>query len=170
MTKDAKKGRAKRAKALGIPLHELYPGLPAEESTPVDAEFETPLTGVKNRMTQMANDLGLGKLSDKPLTAREADDLLPRMVTGVIMFGEGTDWFISRSNKAHAEATIWAMDEEDAEIIARVILLIGRKSSVGALAIRGVVQTVRFVDVGKITLPRAYQTIMFYVQHGGFGW
>ena len=131
---------------------------------------EEPVAGIRAQMNKMASDLGLGKLGDKPLTMREGEELLPRIITGVQAGTEGMDWFITRTNKEHAEAFIWAMDDEDAEIIARFIILVGRKNAVTAMAIRGVTQAVGLLEIGKITLPRFYQTYVFYARHGGFGY
>lgn len=185
MTTEAIRSRKKNAKKRhirvdknGIPLDNRRNGPRAElydeaESTPVDfgpGAVEDVLTGAKAKMQDMASSLGFGKLSAKPLTVKEVDDLQPLLISAIVAASEGADWFISHSNRAHATAIIWSMDEEDAEILAAVALVFGRKSGTGAMAIRGVAQAGRFYDVGKLTLPRFYQTFTFYMRNGGLGW
>lgn len=121
-------------------------------------------------MKEAARELGLTRINTKPLTAAESQRLEPMLISGIVAASELSDWFISHSNKAHATAIIWQMDEEDAAVIASFIMLGGKKSGRVAMGIRGASHVANLYDLGKITAPKFGQMFLFYARNGGFGW
>lgn len=152
-----------------IPFKKRGPGRPKKnptiepEPTPKDKETITKMVGFGHK-------IGIGPVSTKVLNNSEADKIKAQMVTAIVLYCDGMDWFLSHSNNAHKEAIIWAIDEDDAEILAEAIISAGKKSAPVAVAIRSVGKLSGFVEIGKITLPRFFQTAQFYAQNGGFGW
>lgn len=59
------------------------------------------------------------------------------------------------------------MDAEDAGVLADIAIERGMASPVVAQAVRGMVQTSKYVRAGLIVGPRAWDTFSFYVKNGG---
>lgn len=106
---------------------------------------------------------------EKPLTQKEAGELLPK-VRGMLQFVfKYADTGISVTNKDRAQATIWrAIDDEDMDIIAGHFVDMAKASRIVATAVRRMSNSYRLLQIGVITAPRFMQTAQFYSQHGGF--
>lgn len=105
----------------------------------------------------------------KPLSAKEATDLLPK-VRGMIDFlFRYLDKGLSLTNRESAEAEIWSeIDDEDMDIIAGHLVDMAQASRIIATAVRRMSNSYRLLQIGIITAPRFVQTAQFYGQHGGF--
>lgn len=106
---------------------------------------------------------------DKPLSNKEADELLPK-VRGLLEFlFRHIDKGLSISNRNRAEAHVWSnIDEEDIDIIAGHLVEMAKGSKVVATAVRRMSASYRMLQIGLITFPKFVQTYQFYMANGGF--
>jgi hypothetical protein len=106
---------------------------------------------------------------EKPLTQKEADELLPRVRGWLDFIFRQMDKFISATNRDRAEAEIWQeIDAEDIDIIANHLVDMAKASRIVATAVRRISNSFRMLQIGLITAPKFIQTAQFYSQHGGF--
>ena len=109
------------------------------------------------------------RLDDKPLTQKEANELLPKMKDIIKAFGKYMDQGITQTNRERAEAKIWrTLDAEEIDVIATHLVEMAQGSKLVATAVRRVTNGWRLLQLGLITGPRFWQTVAFYREHGGF--
>ena len=105
----------------------------------------------------------------KTLTDKEAKELREPFVKALSTMGTYVDEVITITNKEMAKAKIWStITRDEWEVVADMLLADGKKSGVIATAVRATATAYLRLQVGLITLPRVYQTWMFYADHGGF--
>lgn len=103
-----------------------------------------------------------------PLTEREGKQLREKLTNSILLYADLADDTISRTNAKRQKAEIWStMDVEDAGVLADIAIERGMSSPVVAQAVRGMVQTSKYVRAGLIVGPRAWDTFSFYVKNGG---
>lgn len=103
------------------------------------------------------------------LSAQEVRELRPKLIEAIMGTGDSIDDLLTRTNRQHAEAQIWDMDETEATTLADTMLMLGRKSAVAAGAVRQVAQGYITVRAVLILLPRVIATAKWYPEHGGVG-
>lgn len=137
------------------------PGRPAKGLNPKPIEQKT----VKKQSRQ----LKLPWQDTAPLSLDEATGAKPMMVNALKKFWQGTDDFISATNRQKAEAIIWQLiDDEDTEYLVDRLLGAGMVSRPVAAAVRGIARSYHLLNTGMILLPRFMASVQFYSQHGGF--
>lgn len=103
------------------------------------------------------------------LASLEADQMTDLLTDGLLAFSEEADKFISRTNAERADAEIWStITREEAATIAGALVDAGRKYAPMAFMVRQLARSYTGLRIGLITLPRFYETMQHYAQHGGF--
>ena len=101
------------------------------------------------------------------MSDREAKAIRAELISAILMYSDLADDAISATNRDRAHAQIWStMTEADAGVLADLNLDLAKRSAMAAQAVRGIVKTRRYVNAGLIVVPRAWQTVEFYAQHG----
>lgn len=103
----------------------------------------------------------------RPLGKREASDARRKLIRSVELYAEHADDLIPLFSRTHEECSIWStITEEEAAVIADALIDWGRQWAVAAQVVRGIVRTYSYVELGMITIPRAIQTIRYYLRNG----
>lgn len=102
------------------------------------------------------------------LTESEAVGLRAKLVESILDTSQEADRFISNTNRMGRQAVIWStISRRDAEVLTDAILILGRRSAMVGLAVRGVVKTWTLYHAGIIVGPRLVETVGFYIAAGG---
>jgi hypothetical protein len=103
----------------------------------------------------------------KPLTETEAAKVRQTLIDAIKWWAEHLDEFIVASTKGHQPVEIWSeLDDEDAEVLAEVLLAQGKRSARVAQRVRGIVNTYDELRVALILAPKAWRTLQTYMQRG----
>jgi len=124
---------------------------------------------VGSKIRDFGKKVGFVGVSDKPMTDKEADTTRDDLKDGVVIIFAGFDWTIAHSNKARNSSDIWAIDDEDAYLLADRMLKLAKASGRIAYVVRIGVVTNDWTEVAKIIGPRIWGTLDFYAQNGGIG-
>jgi len=90
------------------------------------------------------------------------------VIYGLESLERGLDDLITNTNKQHAEAAIWStIDREDNEFLADALLRAATKDPAVAWAVRGIAESSAWLRAGIITVPRFFDMLRFYKEHGG---
>lgn len=114
--------------------------------------------------------LGFADVSSRPLGQEEADTMRPLIVASLQWVSEQMDNVLTYTNRAHATAEFWALDDEDAGKLADFWLARARKHKVAAYSARVVVQVNASRELLSIAAPRVIETFRFYMRNGGIGY
>lgn len=132
---------------------------------------DTMREGVREEAERVTRVFGLDDLSREPLNKREADDAQPILTALVRVAGQHLDDdLLARTNRAHVQPTIWSWDEEEATQVVELWLSFGRKSGPAAYSVRVALVAHDLWKGGYIVARSLVQTVLFYLQNGGFGW
>lgn len=103
----------------------------------------------------------------KTLSDAESMKLRPKLVEILLWQSEHADQFIAATTKGHDTVVIWSnMDDAECEIIADFLIDRGKQHAGTATMVRNLSTLMRKIEVGLITLPRAYRTFMTYIERG----
>ena len=103
------------------------------------------------------------------LQTGEVEDLKELLTDAVLAYADGLDGLISRTNADRAEAEIWStITRAEAATIAQPIVDLGQKYAQFAFIARQMARSYTGMKIGLITVPRFFETMAFYAQHGGF--
>lgn len=103
----------------------------------------------------------------KPLSEQEARGYRENLIDVLLWQSEHMDNIITATTKGHQPVVIWSdIDRDDATTIADFLLEEGKKSTRAATLVRNMVDLRRRIQVGLITIPRAYKTMQVYFNRG----
>lgn len=137
-----------------------------EETVASEDEPETAAIGsMRAKLGVLAHSI-----DSKPLNKSETEKYREIMKIVFQSGAESLDTFLSYSNRQHTQSEIWALDDEDALILADAWLSVAQRNRQTAYATRAIVATHGNARALMLTGERLVQTYLFYVRNGGFGW
>ncbi len=94
------------------------------------------------------------------------DEMRPDLVEVLMDYSTYMDQAIQGTSRTKQPCEIWAMDFEEAEVLADVMLVQARKSVKAANRVRQLVDSARYVRAVAIVAPRAINTVKYYADNG----
>lgn len=127
--------------------------------------------GMAEEAARVTRVFGLDTLARDPLTNREANSYKDTLITLVRTAGQHLDDdVLGRTNRAHVTPTIWSWDVEEAESVVTLWLTLAQRHGPAAYAVRVTLTGAELWKGGYIIGRSLVQTVVFYLQSGGFGW
>jgi len=103
----------------------------------------------------------------KKLNDTEAIKLRPRIIEMFSWQCEHADKFIQATTKGHNEVNIWSnLDETEIDILVDFLIGRGKVNASVAGVVRSMAELMDKIRAGTILLPRAYATVITYIQRG----
>ena len=100
------------------------------------------------------------------LSEAEMDEMRPELTAVLMDYSVYLDQAICGTSRTKMPCEIWSMDQEEAAVLADVMLLQARKSVKAAHRVRQLVDSARYVRAAAIVAPRAINTIKYYADNG----
>lgn len=108
------------------------------------------------------------KATDKPFTAKEAEELYGELCEGLYDYCQALDWALSHANRNHAQAEIWsAMDDDDLGALADLLILRGQRSARAAVMVKHIIEFRYYLTSGVLTVDKVIESIAFIAHNGG---
>ncbi len=90
----------------------------------------------------------------------EAEQLADPLAKALLSDFDYIDQAIWGYTQDEAQRQLWSdIDEKECAILARVMTKRGQRSPSAAAAVRGLVESQDYIDVGMIVIPRIHQTV-----------
>ncbi len=105
----------------------------------------------------------------KPLTNKEADELLQKTKDALKKAFLLPDVILEIIVKGHEEVDIWSLDDEDAESWAKLLIEQGKRNGKEAQVVRKLASAYDRLFLAGLFIPRIKQTFTHIKGHGGIG-
>lgn len=141
---------------VGEPEPKRGRGRPRKEVTEAQEERETPFS----RLAGAAKEQKAKFTEGKPLSKKEVEELREPFIEALkddFKYLDEAIWWYSHDK---SEPQIWSdLDDEEIEVIARVMLRRAERSPAAATLVRNIVDASDYVNVAVITVPRTIKTM-----------